>query len=439
VSKAEARFRLIVILACALVSFAIYFPGRLDPDSTTQLQEALSGRFTDWHPPIMAALWRVLINVAPGPAPLLALHLALYSLGVWAIWDAAARISPSRQYLPLVAAAHPLMLVMLSAIQKDVGLTVTLIAAFGLIFRQRALDLPVSVARSVLIAILFAYAALVRWNGALAVAPLLLWWLAPRWGRAAQIIAATALFSVAALPVAGLVDYGLLRSSRTHVGASLQLFDIAGIAHFSGDRRLLDLHAGCYTPYFWDPLDTPPCGDLFRRLASTDQGARAVNRRWLAAIADHPLAYAEHRLSYFNSSTAFLVSPTARCEAAPTYSKCDEPRSRQIIDDFIKKNLLYWPCIWLAIGAWLLIRGRSSPPARALAWSAVLYGFGYLLIGVATDWRYHLWTTVAAAMALAVHFATDREARGQWKELLLAIALIAIPGYAARLLFAVAG
>ena len=217
------------------------------------------------------------------------------------------------------------------------------------------------------------------------------------------------------------------------------MFDLAGTAHFSGDRRLLDFPDGCYKPYFWDPLDTESCGKLFQRFASTAEAARVLRTRWLDAIAEHPAAYAEHRLSYFNSSTGFLVSPTARCEAAPTYSKCDEPRSTQIIGDFVKKNLLYWPCIWLAAAAWLIARGRPSPPVRALAWSALLYGFGYLLIGVATDWRYHLWTTVAAAMALALHFARDKEADGRWKELLVAVALVAIPGYAARIFFIFAG
>jgi hypothetical protein len=437
-----AQLRLAAAATCAAVSFAIYFPGTLDPDSTTQLQEALSGRFTDWHPPIMAAFWRLLGNIAPGPAPLLAVHVGLYWLGVWALWDAAARRGGWRQILPLIAMAHPLMLVMLGAIQKDVGLAASLSAAFGLLYRQRSLGRPLSIAKSVIVGVLLAYAVLVRWNGALAAGPLLLWWIAPESVRAGRAIIVTALLGLVMVPAASFVDHSMLKASRTHAQASLELFDMAGIAHFSGDRALLDVPPGCYRPYFWDPLDSPQCGHLFERLAATDEGASALTRRWLEAIATHPLAYATHRLAYFNSSTAFAVSPTLRCQSAPDYTGCEQPRARQIVNDFVKKNLLYWPCLWLAAGGWLLVRGRADPGPRALAWSGMIYGLGYFLIGVATDWRYYLWTTLAIALALALHFASvEEDGRGfkLLKELLHAVAPVVVAGYAARLLFVIAG
>jgi hypothetical protein len=72
----------------------------------------------------------------------------------------------------------------------------------------------------------------------------------------------------------------------------------------------------------------------------------------------------------------------------------------------------------------------------------MIYGLGYFLIGVATDWRYYLWTTLAIALALALHFASvEEDGRGfkQLKELLLAVAPVVVAGYAARLLFVIAG
>jgi hypothetical protein len=72
----------------------------------------------------------------------------------------------------------------------------------------------------------------------------------------------------------------------------------------------------------------------------------------------------------------------------------------------------------------------------------MFYGIGYVLIGIAIDWRYYLWTTLAIAMALALHFATIEgggRALKQLKELLLFVAPVAVAGYAARLLFVIAG
>jgi hypothetical protein len=432
-STEGSNLRIGIVACCALASFAIYYPGKLSPDSAAQLQEAVSGHFTDWHPPIMAALWRLLTNVASGPAPMLALQVGLYWIGIWAIWDAVARKPGNRAFLPLLAAIHPLILVSLASIQKDVGLAACLTAAFGIMFRQHQLNRRATVAGATVIGLLLVYAALVRWNGMLAVATLLLFWLRPTSLRPVTVIGATALLTAAFIPIASFIDHGLLRASRTHAEAGLQLYDLAGIEHFSGDNRLLGAPAGCYTPFFWDPLASPTCGNLFDQ--STRAGAQPIAGRWIKAIAAHPLAYALHRLEHFNSSTYFIVPPAHRCVAAPEYFSCDQPKAKLILDDFVKKNFLYWPCIWLAAGAWLLARGRASPAIRALAWSGMIYGLGYLFVGIATDWRYYLWTEFAIAMALALHFAIDKDADRGLEELVIAVLPIALIGYAARLLF----
>lgn len=312
-STEGSNLRIGIVACCALVSFAIYYPGKLSPDSTAQLQEAVSGHFTDWHPPIMAALWRLLTSVASGPAPMLALQVGLYWIGIWAIWDAVARKAGNRTFLPLLAAIHPLILVSLASIQKDVGLTACLIAAFGIMFRQHQLNRRATIAGATVIGLLLVYAALVRWNGMLAVAPLLWFWLRPTSLRPVTVIGVTAFLTVAFIPIASFVDHGVLRASRTHAEAGLQLYDLAGIEHFSGDNRLLGAPAGCYTPFFWDRLASPKCGNLFDQ--ATRAGAQPIADRWIEAIAAHPLAYARHRLEHFNSSTYFIVPPAQRCVA----------------------------------------------------------------------------------------------------------------------------
>ncbi|MGD9945586.1 MAG: hypothetical protein AB7L76_09205 [Burkholderiaceae bacterium] len=56
----------------------MFFPGGMSIDSYTQLLEARSGRFEDWHPPFMAWLWRMMETVAAGPLPMLLAQLALF-------------------------------------------------------------------------------------------------------------------------------------------------------------------------------------------------------------------------------------------------------------------------------------------------------------------------------------------------------------------------
>ena len=425
--RQRSRIALAVGISAALLFFWFYYPGRLGPDSTDQWHQAVTGQLTDWHPPIMAALWRLLGAASRGPAPMLALQVGLYWLGIWCIFDASERqIASRRAFVAIAAAFHPLMLVLLGAVVKDVQMATALVAAFGLIYRERERGSSPLVAVSV--AILLCYAALVRHNGLAAVAPILIYWLWAAAIRPSRLLPLAALVVAIGVPAAELVNHRVLNAEPTGVERSLQLFDVAGIAHFSGEAPSIPIRPECYTTFYWDRLDASRCGQLFRRFAGT-----GLTQIWLAAVAHHPLAYAEHRLSHFNSSIQFLVSADARCRAAPEYSGCDRPYRARIESDFIRKNFLYWPCVWLAAGIWLLFQRSAGAPAKALAWSGLLYGTSFLLVGVATDYQYHLWTVLSIGLALGLHFSRQKDWRGPLKRLAVPVGIVVAAGYAARI------
>jgi hypothetical protein len=62
----------------ALLTASAYWPGLMTWDPVRQYGEALSGQIDDWHPPAMQWLWRQLLAVHSGPAPMLIMQLALY-------------------------------------------------------------------------------------------------------------------------------------------------------------------------------------------------------------------------------------------------------------------------------------------------------------------------------------------------------------------------
>src|SRR5690348_5473230 len=64
---------------------AVFYPGIFTPDSLAQFDQARSGQFEDWHPPIMAALWFVFERIHDGPEPLFLAHLLLFWVGLWAV------------------------------------------------------------------------------------------------------------------------------------------------------------------------------------------------------------------------------------------------------------------------------------------------------------------------------------------------------------------
>ena len=78
-------------LTCAALLCAgqliVTFPGRLVVDSTQQLSQALSHRYGDWHPPVMAFVWSLLIRITGSSGALLVLHQVLHWLGILGKWS----------------------------------------------------------------------------------------------------------------------------------------------------------------------------------------------------------------------------------------------------------------------------------------------------------------------------------------------------------------
>ena len=65
-------------IAFALVQLYAFHWGVITPDSVVQYEQALTGRYDDWHPPVTAWLWRQLLHFGPGGAPFLVTEIMLY-------------------------------------------------------------------------------------------------------------------------------------------------------------------------------------------------------------------------------------------------------------------------------------------------------------------------------------------------------------------------
>ncbi len=426
------RAVLAVCTAGAVLLALLAWPGFLNGDSVGQLAEARSGHLTDWHQPIMSVLWRPLLSLAPsGPEPMLVFQLACYWLGI-ALIAREARIAagPLTGVLVLLAAFNPFALFYLGQVIKDVAITTSFLLALGLILQQRRTP---AAWRGFVIALLLAYGALVRANAVFALGPLIALWLTPRLMRPLPLIGVSAAVSLAALVATGPINNRLLGAEPTYRHSALQLYDLAGIEHWGGARANFVLRPACYTPYFWDKLATAPCGELQARAARDPHFRQQLSERWLTNILRSPLAYARHRIAQFNSATFFIVPFAHQCVEAPDLHDCDAPRSAQLRSDLVKKAFPFWPTLWLALAIALLLvpGGVLELERRALLWSGLFYGFAYLLIGMASDFRYFLWTVVAVSVAMAM---IARQLGARHVTLIGSVLLLfVIAGYAARL------
>ncbi len=445
VGAITARPASIAVIAALLFAANLFggFPGAANDDSDSQYAQAVDQRFSDWHPPIMAWLWSIFRLLADGNGPMFCFHVACYWLGVGLIAVALGRAGrPLAGWGMIGVGLFPPFLMMNINILKDVGLAVTFLAAFAALFWYRIADRRVPVAVVAISVVLLFYGTLVRGNAVFGVAPLLAYLINPRWlGRPWRVLVFSAPVAMLIVPVSGAFNHNVLKATSLGIIRSLEIFDMTGIAFYSGDVSIFEPgHSftrqdveSCYTPIRWDTLSPwGECRFFWDRLA-VSRDVREVEKLapkdamearpnpnlpnyWVASIIAHPLAYARHRLAHFSSEIYFLAQPDHNDGAAlgaPTGEEAVAP------DLLVRREPLYLmlydvlktPAFWLAIAACLLVLLTAARPPRrsagveaalALVMSGLLYTCAYFVVGVATDLRYQFWSMVATFTALVI-------------------------------------
>lgn len=469
------------LLGATLTALA-YWPGFMTWDAIRQYGQAVNGDFDDWHPPAMEWLWRQLIAIHAGPAPMLVVQLALEwgglaALAMWAIRRAAANPPPPggggaagdgggglpalvdrlpspparcARYLPLagedygaarrgrrgLAAAivacgfMPLALALTGEVLKDCLMAGALLAAAGALAWNEERGRIGRVALPTLGIALLVFAATLRFNAFLATAPLFVALLPDRWRSGRWRLAGASLIAVAVSLAAVPVANRLLDAKPSGVGLSLAIFDLGGMAHFSGANTFPPIQdfddsddpagivSACYDPSKWDRYawwGANPCDIGFDNVQEAFE-ARHISpyRWWFGQVMAHPVAYAEHRLAHFTIATRlFSRDPTERAvqiDPPPNdwhYGITPSPLLRALDATAVwtAATPLGWPAAWLALAIGVLVVASALPSHRLilpLALSATLYGLGYAVVGVASEFRYHLWTMLAAAIAAAI-------------------------------------
>lgn len=437
-------------------SLALFWPGVVTYDGIAQFAQALSGQFEDWHPPIMARLWRVLHGLFGGGAgPMLALQLALYWAGFGLIAATLARLGRGRAAVAVLGVAVlPLFLGWQGVVLKDTQMLGAMLAATGTLawWRLRGERLPVAALLAV--GVLLGYATLVRSNAVFATVPLLVILFGPTrwWARALVTLGAI----VAVLGLAQAINHGLLDARASGVERTEAFYDLSAIAaheplHPVGLTRaeaqaVVARH--CVKPFFWDPLGTPDrCGPTLERLHGLSAGP--LYRLLAEAIVRHPLAYVAHRLGHLNSTERWIVPagwpsavPPGASEANPTglpSPGAAVPRW-QTLAGWNAETPLGWPIAWLvlALCALIVTLRRDPAPLRdfalALLASALVLEASFSVLSIASDLRYHLWPMVATALATIVLWSEARWSRRAVLATGVALALVIVPGGVARLL-----
>jgi hypothetical protein len=434
------------ILLQAVAGLALGLPGHMSVDSIVQLFEARTLQFISFHPPMMSLLLRVLDSWIPGTALFVILDQALLTASFALL--VAERGSTLRWPAALAAAAlvlNPVLIAYTGIVWKDV--LMPHLTAFGYVClfvagRRPMVGTRTAWALSAVLALALAaslrqHALALAIPGAAYAAILLTGTRARRWGLALLFPAAVVGVNLAIVAYADAVGVGP-RISRTEVGLrSLIVYDFAGIAANGGTipdpalaAQVRTTQAPFYTPLRIDTLPAlAPASPLWRMETSEMESI------WLRSIVNSPGAYLLHRMASFGallwkSGTPSLCAPTpfflgveptafvpllGRDIVPELGLRTGSSRRERVFQDFLLSlptplfNHAFWSIVLIAAAiAWW--RRGGADPLVVFAAGAIVFAFGFAVIGIACEFRYLYVLPVAATVLLFALVAGSRRA-----------------------------
>ena len=114
-----------VLFIHILIILYVFWPGLMSRDSFIQYSQANSGYYQDWHPPIMALVWRIILLIFPFQTGMLILQCLLLFIGL-SILIKNTKTSIGR-YLFLAMPFYPWIFGISGVIWKDIQLAFTLL------------------------------------------------------------------------------------------------------------------------------------------------------------------------------------------------------------------------------------------------------------------------------------------------------------------------
>lgn len=397
-------------LVCCLLGggwllFALYaYPGYMSFDSGWQLREARAGWFTDWHPPVMALIWRWLDKLWAGPLGMLVLQSGCFLIGTYLVLRSAIR--------PILAAAlaacvllFPPIATTLAVIWKDSLMLGLLVLAIGVSRRSRAAAV-----------VLLVLASAMRHNAMTMTLPLVIV-LCP-WTRWRRFVLGTAVWL--AITLAAIGSNAALTDEKAHPWhASVAMFDIVGTIRFApplADAELRDVLAGtrlqvehdvqaeairAYNPF--DGVFTILRRNFMQQPTNAAERA-AIARAWRTLTLGYPLAYLRHRWHAFRE---LLHLPRRNVgyiwvgfdelagfdhQPGPTQAKLQRAAL------WLGRSPLMHPYLYaLLLLALLPMCVRARLPL-ALSLSAIAAELALFLISPTPDLRYSIWLVAAGVI-----------------------------------------
>ncbi|MEF9884478.1 hypothetical protein [Streptomyces sp. P9-A4] len=439
-----------IAAVCAYAVSVVFHPGYFSADSLVQMKQALGEMpMEDWHPPVMALLWKILIDSTGAVSAMAALQTVALWVPLWLlatlVWKKTGSRGLSLAMLAVGLAPH--IVTFTGVVWKDVHLAYALLAACVVALIAREVPSGRTKTRWVLLAVgvlFLAYAILVRKNAFPAVIPVfvllvLALWPAPgrrRWLVATGVLVAVtaganAAVTAAADPLPTRQYAQIPLDDLVHVLTPAQVRAAADRA--GADPALRDALAAAATTCQTKKIPSDSYFHCYQRDTAPDplspRNVDVILEMWTQQMPKHWQGYAEYRLQLFGkllfqSNYPFQNGTRALPSQQPD-AIVDTPSN-----EFLKSTLRYYVLgfvrdvpflfqgwFWLAVSLVLALRRRWIGPytreLRLLGASSTLYILAYLPTSPESNYRYVYWPalagTVAVLLIVSAHVVRRRE------------------------------
>jgi hypothetical protein len=419
------------VLAIGFGVFLLYgFPGYMSTDSVVQLIEARRLKFTDGHPPLMAAEWAVLEQFVTGPLLMLLLQGALFLGGLYLLFQRIVQTRNAAAWLATGVMLFPPVLLPMAVIWKDSQMAAYLVMGTALLVSPRRR------LRLVGLVCLFVACA-VRHNAFAAVVPLVFclfeWREGIRWWKRIVVVGAATILLLGAA-------YGVSRMlTSQHIILTPVYQDIVGVLARADERpdaewvhvlrgtplvgtteiqaRARKLHAknGAYhivtgqyrlfdnarTPEQWDALSRS-----WKELVLGDPGAYLLSH-WdklgvLLGLGPDPIApHPVWNLFLEENETISEIHHGA------TWSRAQYQLGLAFTWLHMHTSL-FAPHIYALLGLILLAVAARDRITVGLFTSGLLYELSFFPVGANPDYRYSHWMITSCCIAIVILFIKRR-------------------------------
>lgn len=397
-------FGMIVATWCATLIY-VFYPGYIYADAFDQYQQALKGDFSDWHPPVMSAFWRLQIQIFQTGSIFFAINIAALCLSFFLL------LSPYKLYASVpvffALALCPVFFGLIAVVWKDVFLACLVLLVVSITFNRMIVSEAFETKYKVTCLVLLLVASLTRANAPFITAPIIIM-ITIGWNTRLKSFVFSAILAIMLIGVSGPINHKLFGALSANPLISLQVYDLAGISNFTGaievpgnytSEEKQRIVGGCYSPVHWDVYAWGSCRFVVEKMQRDGLGLV-----WVKSIFRNPISYLKHRVSHFNDLLRFWGhKPTYNyfVIVPPGYQSDSPQRDNAVIrkyTDIMGKydhQPWHFGFVWYALSIGLFIAtaySKRTPEklVNCLAFSSFTYISAYLVVGVAADFRYFL-------------------------------------------------